>query len=354
MYDFAHGISDAIEGITHSLCTLEFEDHRPLYDWFLDNISAPCHPQQIEFARLSLEYTVMSKRKLNLLVKDHHVSGWDDPRMPTIAGMRRRGYPAAAIRDFCDRIGVTKVDTQIEMGVLENCVREDLDKNAERRMAVLRPLKVVISNYPEDKSEMLSIANHPKDESMGKRELAFSREVYIDIEDFKEVPPKKYKRLIPGGEVRLRGAYVIRCDEIIKDEAGNVIELHCHYDPDTLGKNPEDRKVKGVIHWVSAAHAIDAEVRLYDRLLKLASASDFAEDTPLAEQINPQSLVTLTNCKLEASMQQAPVLQAYQFEREGYFCVDSDNEGTKGQNNYPIIVNRIVSLRDSWAKIEKQ
>jgi len=348
MYDYAHCISDALEGITHSLCTLEFEDHRPLYDWILDNISAPCHPQQIEFARLSLEYTVMSKRKLNLLVKERHVSGWDDPRMPTIAGMRRRGYPAAAIRDFCDRIGVTKVDTQIEMGVLENCVREVLDREAPRRMAVLQPIKVVIVNYPENQSENLSIANHPKDESMGKRDIAFSREVYIDAEDFKEIPPKKYKRLIPGGEVRLRGAYVIRCQDIIKDNDGNITELHCVYDPDTLGKNPSDRKVKGVIHWVSATHAIDAEVRLYDRLLKLPNSSDFAPDTPLSDQINDDSLVVKLHCKLEFSLQDAPALQAYQFEREGYFCIDN-----KDSKKDAIVVNRIVSLRDSWAKMEK-
>jgi len=349
MYDYAHCISDALEGITHSLCTLEFEDHRPLYDWILDNISAPCHPQQIEFARLSLEYTVMSKRKLNLLVKEKHVSGWDDPRMPTIAGMRRRGYPPAAIRDFCDRIGITKVDTQIEMGVLENCIREELDIHAPRRMAVLQPLKVVISNYHADKNETLNIANHPKDESLGKRDIIFSRELYIDAEDFSENPPKKYKRLVPGGEVRLRGAYIIRCDDIIKDKQGNIKELHCSYDPTTLGKNPEDRKIKGVIHWVSAAHAIDAEVRLYDRLLKLPNSADFAPDTPLNEQINEQSLVIKKHCKLESALKDAPPLQAYQFEREGYFCVDS-----KDSKPGTIVVNRIVSLRDSWAKIEGQ
>ena len=267
MYDFTHCLSDAIEGITHSLCTLEFEDHRPLYDWFLDELQTPCHPQQIEFSRLVLEYTVTSKRKLTELVDEGFVEGWDDPRMPTIAGMRRRGYRPEAIRDFCDRIGVTKSDNFIEMALLENCVRDDLNTHAPRRMAVLHPLKVVITNYPEEQTEQLTAANHPQNEDMGNRQLTFSREVYIDQADFMEVAPnKKFKRLVSGGEVRLRNAYVIRCDEVIKNDQGEIIELRCSYDPDTLGANPEGRKVKGVIHWVSAKDAISAEVRLYDRL----------------------------------------------------------------------------------------
>ncbi len=266
MYDFTHCLSDAIEGITHSLCTLEFEDHRPLYDWFLDQLDTECHPQQIEFSRLELQYTVTSKRKLTELVDEGHVEDWDDPRMPTIAGMRRRGYTPAAIRDFCDRIGVTKSDNRIEMSVLENCVRDDLNRVAPRRMAVLHPLKVVIENYPEDREEELQAANHPQDESMGSRALVLTRELYIDREDFREEASNKFKRLVTGGEVRLRNAYVIRCDEVIKDSHGEIIELRCSYDPDTLEANPEGRKVRGVIHWVSARHGIAAEVRLYDRL----------------------------------------------------------------------------------------
>ncbi|HGX94020.1 MAG TPA: glutamine--tRNA ligase/YqeY domain fusion protein, partial [Candidatus Tenderia sp.] len=266
MYDFTHPISDALEGITHSICTLEFEDHRPLYDWILDNISVDCHPQQIEFSRLEMQYTITSKRKLTALVDDGLVDGWDDPRMPTIAGMRRRGYTPASIRDFCNRIGVTKSRNEVEMGVLENCIREDLNANAPRRMAVLHPLKVVITNYPEEKVEELNAANHPQQEEMGRRLVPFCREIYIDQNDFLEVAPnKKFKRLVSGGEVRLRSGYIIRCDEVIKNEQGDVIELRCSYDENTLGKAPEGRKVKGVIHWVSARHAIEAEVRLYDR-----------------------------------------------------------------------------------------
>ncbi len=268
MYDFTHPISEALEGITHSLCTLEFEDHRPLYDWVLDNITIPCHPQQIEFSRLNLQYTVMSKRKLTQLVTEGHVDGWDDPRMPTIAGLRRRGYTPGAIRDFVHRIGVTKADNTVEMGVLENSIREALDPMAPRRMAVLRPLKMVITNYPEDAEEQLEAANHPKDETLGTRRVPFCREVYIDREDFREQAPGKFKRLVSGGEVRLRNAYVVRCDEVIKNPDGEVVELRCSYDPDTLGANPPDRKVKGVIHWVSARHAHHAEVWLYDRLFR--------------------------------------------------------------------------------------
>ena len=340
MYDFTHCLSDSIEGITHSLCTLEFEDHRPLYDWFLDETEVECHPQQIEFSRLELEYTITSKRKLTQLVDEGHVENWDDPRMPTIAGMRRRGYTPASVRDFCERIGVTKSGNNVEMAVLENCVREDLNINAPRRMAVLHPLKVVIESYPEDQVEELQAANHPKDESMGTRTIPFTRELYIDREDFREEAPKKFKRLVTGGEVRLRNAYVIRCDEVIKDSHGDIIELRCSYDPETLSKNPEGRKVKGVIHWVSASQGIAAEVRLYDRL--------FNHPNPDISHLNPESLLTLTHCWLEPSLAEAKPGEHVQFEREGYFCVDSDHS-----HDRPIF-NRTVTLRDSWARIEKK
>ena len=343
MYDFTHPISDAIEGITHSLCTLEFADHRPLYDWVLDNISIGCHPQQIEFARLNLEYTVMSKRKLTQLVDEGLVDGWDDPRMPTIAGLRRRGFTPAAIRDFCNRIGVTRQDSSVEMGVLESVIREDLDASAPRRMAVLNPLKVTISNYPEGQREDLVAPNHPKFEEMGTRVLPFSREVYIDRGDFMEVAPnKKFKRLVAGGEVRLRNSYVIRCDEVIKDDSGEIVELVCSYDPETLGRNPEGRKVKGVIHWVSAEQGAPAEIRLYDRLLKTPQAGENWKD-----DLNPDSLVVIDNAFVEASLADAEAGVQYQFEREGYFCRDS---GTPDR----LVFNRIVTLRDSWAKIAQQ
>ncbi len=338
MYDFTHPISDALEGITHSLCTLEFEDHRPLYDWVLDNISAPCHPRQIEFARLNLEYTVMSKRKLTQLVDEGHVEGWDDPRMPTIAGLRRRGYTPASIRDFCNRIGVTKSDGTVEMGVLEAAIREDLDRRAPRRMAVLDPLKVVITNYPEGQEERLSGPNHPKDESMGSRELVFSREIWIDRADFREQANKKYKRLITGGEVRLRNAYTIICEEVVKDDEGNIVELRCTYDPDTLGRNPEGRKVRGVIHWVSAAAGVPAEVRLYDRLFSVA-APDGEKDRPFQDFLNPDSLKTV-QAVVEPSLGRAEPGDRFQFEREGYFCRDTVSEG--------LVFNRVVTLRDSW------
>ena len=350
MYDFTHCLSDAIEGITHSLCTLEFEDHRPLYDWFLDTLGTDCHPQQIEFSRLSLQYTITSKRKLTALVEDGHVEGWDDPRMPTIAGMRRRGYPPAAIRDFCNRIGVTKSDNSVEMGVLESCVRDDLNARAERRMAVLRPLKVTIEDYPADKVELLTVANHPQNEAMGTREVPFSREVYIDRNDFLEVAPnKKFKRLVSGGEVRLRNAYVIRCDEVIKDEAGNILELRCSHDPATLGAAPEGRKVKGVIHWVSAAHALKARVRLYDRLFDHPNPDTSRDVEDFTDHLNPKSLEILDNCYLEPSLAEAGAQVVYQFEREGYFCKDNDLTA-QGTPRF----NRTVTLRDSWAKIEKQ
>ncbi len=302
MYDFTHPISDALEGITHSLCTLEFEDHRPLYDWVRDNVSVPAKPRQIEFSRLNLEYTVMSKRKLTQLVADGHVEGWDDPRMPTIAGLRRRGYTPASIRTFCDRIGVTKADNLVEMGQLENCIRDDLNTNAPRRMAVLNPLKLVIENYPEGASEELSAPNHPQDESMGQRKISFRREVYIDKEDFREQANKKFKRLVLGGEVRLRNGYVIKCEEAIKDDDGEVIELRCSYDPDTLGKNPEGRKVRGVIHWVSVQDGVPAEVRLYDRLFAHATPDGAKDGGEFTDHLNPDSLRCLTQAVVEPSL----------------------------------------------------
>ncbi len=349
MYDFTHPVSDALEEITHSICTLEFADHRPLYDWVLDNVSVPCHPQQIEFSRLNLEYTVMSKRKLTELVDEGHVEGWDDPRMPTIAGMRRRGFTSSSIRDFCNRIGVSKSENTVEMGVLENCIREDLNARAPRRMAVLRPLKVVITSYPHDKIEHLEVANHPQDASMGTRSLAFSCELYIDQNDFMEDPPKGFKRLAPGGEVRLRNAYVIRCDEVIKDVHGEVIELHCSHDPATLGANPEGRKVKGVIHWVSARHAVKAEVRLYDRLFRHPTPDSAAEGKSYKDYLNVDSLKTLTHCCLEPELAGAVAGESVQFEREGYFCLDG-----KSSTADLLVFNRTVTLRDSWAKIEHQ
>jgi len=346
MYDFTHPISDALEGITHSLCTLEFEDHRPLYDWVLDNISIGCHPRQIEFSRLNLEYAVMSKRKLTQLVGEGHVEGWDDPRMLTIAGLRRRGYTPDAIRDFCQRIGVTKADGTVEMSVLENSIREDLDKKSCRRMAVLNPLKVVITNYPADQVETLAGPNHPKDESMGKRELKLTREIYIDKNDFREQANKKYKRLVLGGEVRIRNAYTIICNEAVKDEEGNIIELHCTYDPDTLGVNPEGRKVRGVIHWVSASEGLPAEIRLYDRLFSVPNP-DGDKENPFQSYLNPESLMVLGNAVVEPSLAEVGTEQ-YQFEREGYFCRDSKSTGED-----KLVFNRVVTLRDSWARAEK-
>ena len=349
MYDFTHPISDALEGITHSICTLEFEDHRPLYDWVLDNVSVPCHPQQIEFSRLNLEYTVMSKRKLTELVTEGYVEGWDDPRMPTIAGMRRRGYTPESIRDFCDRIGVSKSENKVEMGMLEFSIREDLNVHAPRRMAVLHPLRIVLTNYPEDKSEELIVQNHPQDESLGRRKLPFGRELYIDRDDFREQAPKNFKRLLPGGEVRLRYAYVIRCDEVIKDEHGEIIELHCTCDLSTLGANPEGRKVKGVIHWVSAKHGLEAEVRLYDRLFRHATPDSDKYGRGYKEHLNPDSLRTVTQCIIEPSLAEAIPGERFQFEREGYFCVDSVLSSSER-----MVFNRTVTLRDSWAKIEHQ
>ncbi|MCK4842761.1 MAG: glutamine--tRNA ligase/YqeY domain fusion protein [Methylococcales bacterium] len=342
MYDFSHCLSDAIENITHSLCTLEFEAHRPLYDWVLDKLKTPSHPQQIEFARLQLEYTIVSKRKLAQLVNENHVTGWDDPRMPTLAGMRRAGYTATAIRDFCERIGITKKDSWIEMGVLENCIREDLNDNAPRAMAVINPLRVVIENYPEEKTEILEVSNHPQKPELGQREIPFSKVILIEQDDFAEVPPPKYKRLIEGGEVRLRSSYVIKCQQIIKDDAGNIIELRCTYDQDTLGKKPEGRKVKGVIHWVSEQHSPIAEMRLYDRLFQVANP-DLEEN--FLNALNPNSLETLTNCRVESSLVNAKPGTQFQFERTGYFCID-----TVDSTPEKLIINRTVTLRDTWSK----
>jgi len=349
MYDFTHPISDALEGVTHSICTLEFADHRPLYDWILENVPVPCHPQQIEFSRLNLEYTLMSKRKLTELVEKGLVEGWDDPRMPTIAGIRRRGFTPGSIRDFCSRIGVSKSENTVEMGVLENCIREDLNTHAPRRMAVLHPLKVVITGYPEGKVEQLDLANHPQDDTMGSRTVPFTRELYIDQNDFREEASKKFKRLVSGGEVRLRNAYVIRCDEVIKDAHGEVIELHCSHDPDTLGANPEGRKVKGVIHWVSAEYGLSAELRLYDRLFNQPMPDSGKDGQEYTDHLNPDSLKTLTGCIVEPALAEAAAGERFQFEREGYFCMD-----VKLSVPGELIFNRTVTLRDSWAKIEQQ
>ncbi|MCF7986897.1 MAG: glutamine--tRNA ligase/YqeY domain fusion protein [Methylovulum sp.] len=342
MYDYTHCISDAIEGITHSLCTLEFEDHRPLYDWVLEQLQTPCHPQQIEFARLQLEYTIVSKRKLNQLVTENHVSGWDDPRMPTLAGLRRAGFTPKAIRDFCERIGMTKQNSWIEMGVLEYCIREDLNENALRAMAVLQPLRVIITNYPDNQIESLEISNHPQRPELGKRIVPFAKVILIEQDDFAEIPPKKYKRLILGGEVRLRGSYVIKCNEVIKDAEGNISELHCTYDLDTLGKNPEGRKVKGVIHWVSEQHAHAAEVRLYSRLFSVPQPDNEAN---FLNALSRDSLEVLADCRVEASLSNANIDHRYQFERTGYFCLDAIDS-----INGKLVFNRTVTLRDGWVK----
>ena len=341
-YDFAHGQSDAIEGVTHSLCTLEFEDHRPLYDWLLDNLPVPNRPRQYEFARLNLTHTVLSKRRLIELVEGGHVSGWDDPRLPTLAGLRRRGVPAAAIRDFAEHIGVTKSDSTAEMAYLDHCIRERLNKNAERRMAVLRPLKVVIENYPEDESELLEAINNPGDEAAGTRWVPFSRELWVEREDFMEDPPRKFFRLSAGREVRLRYAYFLTCREAIKDASGEVVELRCTYDPETRGgKAPDGRKVKATLHWVSVAHALRAEVRHYDPL--------FTNETPGAggdvlDDLNPNSIEVLNDCRLEPVLGEAELGAALQFERQGYFCVDTDSRAGRP------VFNRTIGLRDSWAR----
>ncbi|MAB98287.1 MAG: glutamine--tRNA ligase [Pseudomonadaceae bacterium] len=342
-YDFTHGQSDAIEGITHSICTLEFEDHRPLYEWFLEQLPVPAQPRQYEFARLNLNYTITSKRKLKQLVDEGHVSGWDDPRMSTLVGFRRRGYTPGSIRHFCDLIGVNRAGGVVDIGMLEFAIRDDLDANASRAMCVLKPLKVVITNYPQDQVETLSLPRHPK-QDMGVRELPFAREIYIDAGDYEENPPKGYKRLEPGGEVRLRGSYVIRADEAIKDADGNVIELRCSYDPETLGKNPEGRKVKGVVHWVPADASVECEVRLYDRLFRSANPEKAEEGASFLDNINPDSLVVLKGCRAEPSLANASLEDRFQFEREGYFCLDS-----KDSKPDALVFNRTVTLRDSWA-----
>jgi len=349
MYDFAHCLSDSIEGITHSICTLEFEDNRPLYDWMLNKLRVDCHPQQIEFARLNLSYTVMSKRKLLELVEGGYVNGWDDPRMPTISGLRRRGYTPEAIRNFCQRIGVSKSNSLVDIALLEHCIREDLNLRAPRVMAVLRPLRVVIDNYPEGQTEELDAQNNPEDPGMGTRKIPFSRVVYIEEDDFREDPPKKFFRLAPAREVRLKHAYYIKCERVVKDkQTGKVIELHCTYDPATRGGWSRDgRKVKGTLHWVSAAHARKAEVRLYDHLFTKANPYEVEDGSDFKANINPDSLEKLTSCRVEPSLAGAKPGSRYQFLRQGYFCVDSDSrEGT-------LVFNRIVPLRDTWARIEK-
>ena len=362
MYDWAHGFEDSIETVTHSICTLEFENHRPLYDWFIDAVnegraddgSGPWgkkihHPQQIEFARLNLTYTVMSKRKLLNLVQEHLVSGWDDPRMPTISGIRRRGYSPEAIREFCRRIGVNKFNSTVDIALLEHCLREDLNKTSPRVMAVLRPLKVVIDNYPEDQVEELDAINNPEDPSAGTRKVAFSRELYIEQEDFMEEPPKKFYRLAPGREVRLRYAYFVTCTEVVKDKDGDILELHCTYDPTTRGGDaPDGRKVKSTLHWVSVRHAIEAEVRLYDYLFTKENPDEVTEGEDFKSNLNPNSLEVLSSCMVEPSLVGAVPFSRFQFERLGYFCVDPDSSEGK------LIFNRTVGLRDTWAKIQQK
>jgi glutaminyl-tRNA synthetase len=349
MYDYAHPISDAIERITHSLCTLEFEDHRPLYDWLVGHLFDGERPQQIEFARLNLSFTVMSKRKLLQLVQQQHVAGWDDPRMPTISGLRRRGYTAAAIRDFCSRIGVAKKENVIDMALLEYSVREDLNRRSPRVMVVLRPLKVVITNYPEGQVEEVDVINNPEDPAAGTRKVQFSRELYIEHDDFREDPPKKFFRLSPGREVRLRCAYFISCHEVVKDEHGEIIELRCTYDPATRGGDaPDGRRVKATLHWVSSPHARPIEVRLYDRLFSVEDPESVPEGQTFLDFINPGSLEVLTGCQAEASLASAAVSARFQFERIGYFCADLDSRPEA------LIFNRTVSLRDAWAKIEQK
>ncbi|HPT70329.1 MAG TPA: glutamine--tRNA ligase/YqeY domain fusion protein [Syntrophomonas sp.] len=352
MYDYAHPLSDAVEDITHSVCTLEFSDHRPLYDWCLDNVDydVPRHgrPQQIEFARLNLNYTVMSKRKLRELVEKKYVSGWDDPRMPTISGLRRRGYTPESIRDFCTRIGVAKRDSMVDIALLEHCVREDLNINAARVMAVLRPLKVIIDNYPEGQVEWLEAENNPENPEMGTRKIPFAREIYIEQEDFMEDPPKKFFRLTPGGEVRLKSAYIIKCEQVVKNEQDEIVELHCSYDPDSKsGGATSGRKIKGTSHWVSAAHAIPAEVRLYEHLFLTENPDDDTDGSDYKSKLNPDSLQILSNCMLEPGLEEASIKNRYQFLRQGYFCQDLDSSPGK------LVFNRIVSLRDSWAKAQK-
>ncbi len=348
-YDWAHGQSDSIEGITHSICTLEFEDHRPLYDWFLDQLSVH-HPQQIEFARLNLSYTMMSKRKLLQLVEEGYVTGWDDPRMPTISGLRRRGYTPESIRDFCDRIGLAKRESMVDIALLEHCLRQNLNKRAPRVMAVLQPLRVIINNYPEGKVEMLDAENNPEDPSMGTRKIPFSRELYIEREDFLEDPPRKFFRLSPDREVRLKHAYYIKCEEVIKDEkTGEILEIRCSYDPETRGGWSKDgRMVRGTLHWVSASHSVEAEVRLYDHLFEKENPTEGEEGVDWQTYLNPKSLEVLTSCRVEPSLSEARPGDWFQFLRKGYFCLDSVDSSAERR-----VFNRTATLRDTWAKIEK-
>ncbi|MCB1191587.1 MAG: glutamine--tRNA ligase/YqeY domain fusion protein [Leptospiraceae bacterium] len=346
MYDWAHGLEDSIEKITHSICTLEFEDHRPLYDWFLDELEI-FHPQQIEFARLNLNYTVMSKRKLLELVKNKYVNGWDDPRLLTISGLRRRGYTPTAIQDFAEKIGVAKANSTVDMAFLEYCLREDLNKKAQRAMVVLNPLKVVIDNYPDNQVEELEATNNPEDETMGSRKIPFSKEIYIEQDDFMENPPKKYHRLSPGKEIRLLHAYYIKCVDVVKDDSGKVMEVHCTYDPETRGGWSKDgRKVKGTSHWVSVKHCLEAEVRLYDNLFTVPNPDNGEEGKDYKDYLNPKSLEVLTNCKMESNLANAKIGDSFQFQRQGYFTVDSDSK-----TDY-IVFNRAVSLKDTWSKIK--
>ncbi|RNC28759.1 MAG: Glutamine--tRNA ligase [Candidatus Dichloromethanomonas elyunquensis] len=352
MYDFAHPLSDALENITHSVCTLEFEDHRPLYDWLVDQLIAENKPRQYEFARLNLTNTVTSKRKLRQLVEQGYVRGWDDPRMPTISGIRRRGYTPEAIRDFCDRIGVARANSIVDIALLEHCLREDLNLKAQRAMAVLDPIKVIITNYPQDQIEMLEAENHPENPDAGKRLLPFSGTVFIEREDFMEDPPKKYFRLSPGAEVRLKHAYIIQCEKVVKDQDGNIREVHCAYDPETKsGGAASQRKVKGTLHWVSARHAVSAEIRLYDYLIRDEQPSEeegITEDDDFLSKINPDSCITLTNCKVEPNLGKCAPGDKFQFLRQGYFCADSKEHTPENP-----VFNRIVGLRDSWAKVNK-
>ncbi|MHC5160240.1 MAG: glutamine--tRNA ligase/YqeY domain fusion protein [Planctomycetota bacterium] len=348
MYDWAHGLEDSIEGITHSICTLEFENHRPLYDWFLDALEI-YHPRQYEFARLNLTYMLMSKRKLLQLVKDNHVNGWDDPRMPTLSGLRRRGFSPEAIRNFCTTIGVNKFNSTVDYALLEHCLRQDLNATSSRVMAVLNPLKVVITNYPEGDIDQLDAVNNPEDASAGTRKVPFGKEIYIERDDFMEEPPRKFFRLAPGREVRLRYAFFITCNEVIKDDAGNITELHCTYDPQTRGGDaPDGRKVKATLHWVSAEHAVDAEVRLYEHLFKKENPDDTEDGQDFTANINPESLSVLANCKAEPAVAEMKPLDRCQFERLGYFCMDPDSTTEK------LVFNKTVGLRDTWAKIQKQ
>ncbi len=345
-YDFAHGQSDAIEGVTHSICTLEFQDHRPLYDWFIDNVSTPCTPRQYEFARLNLSYTVMSKRKLLQLVRERYVSGWDDPRMPTICGLRRRGYTPSSIRRFCELVGVARADSMVEIELLEHCLREELNARAQRGMAVLRPLKLVIENWPEDRVEMVPVENNPEDPNAGSRDVPFGREVWIEADDFMEVPKKGFFRLSPGSEVRLKGAYAVQCRDVVRDADGKVVEIRCVYDPETKSGAAGGRKIKGTLHWVSARHGVRAEVRLYDNLFTLRNLADMEEGRDYREYLNPDSLVACPDAVVEPALAAAKPGESFQFLRQGYFCVDRDSTPER------LVFNRSVALKDAWAKMQ--